>query len=143
MGLPGSGKSYYLKRLRNDGTVRWICEDFHADAYRDSEHVVDSRHFALLVENLQHGLVCGVADIAFCNPVRLQEFLNEIRTRVPKAEIKFHCFKNDKTRCVENVEHRARASVESEKGLIEKFSPIYTIPEGAKILDVYPTAKKS
>jgi hypothetical protein len=143
IGLPGSGKSHYLKELRDKGVLDWICEDFHADAYRNSEHVVDSRHLAPLVENLQHGLVCGVADIAFCNPVRLQEFLDEIRARVPGAEIEFHCFKNDKARCAENVDHRARESAGSEKGLIEKFSPGYTIPEGAKILDVYPAAKKS
>ena len=143
IGLPGSGKTHHLKELRDKGELDWICEDFHEDAYRNSERVVDSRYLAPLVKNLQHELVCGVADIAFCNPVRLQEFLDEIRTRVPGVEVELHCFKNDKTRCTENVEYRARESAENEKGLIERFSPNYTIPEGSKILDVYPSAKKS
>jgi predicted kinase len=70
IGLPGSGKSHYVDRLLADGSVGWICHDFHADAYNDSKLVTDSRYLQELLEKLRTGHTCAIADIAFCDPTR-------------------------------------------------------------------------
>ena len=137
IGLPGSGKSHYVHELHDIGTAGWICEDFHANAYRNSSHPADSRYLAALIEHLQKGTVCAVADIAFCDPARREEFEDEIRMRVADLEIEFHCFENSKEYCAENVERRGRETVANEKALINKFSPLYEFPHNAKILPVY------
>lgn len=135
IGLPGSGKSHYLRNLRDDGTVGWICEDFHVDAYRNSPCVVDSRHLEPLVEALNKEVACAVADIAFCDPIRRDEFEDEIRLRVPDVQIEFQCFEDNKKLCAENAERRARKILATELDFIKKQR--YEFPPGAKIRPVY------
>ncbi len=71
IGLPASGKSHLLKKWEAMGNAFWICEDFHADARNDSPEVTDSKYLVSLLEHLNQGFTCAVADIAFCDPVRL------------------------------------------------------------------------
>lgn len=137
IGLPGSGKSCYLKKLRDDGEFGWICEDFHAGAQLNSREVEASQYLVQLLAHLKAGDVCAVADIAFCCPDRRQKFVDEIIARAPDVEMEFRCFENDKASCIKNVERRARASLPEEKANIEKFSAVYEYPRGTTILSVY------
>ena len=136
IGLPGSGKSYYIKKLLGDKKIEpeYVYDDFHANAHNDSSKVTASRYFHSLIEGLKNGKNCLVSDIAFCKNERMEALKNTI---VEPCEIELHCFENNPTQCKKNIAIRARESANTEMSLVNSLTCEYQIPEGAKLIPVY------
>jgi hypothetical protein len=136
VGLPGSGKTFYLDRLKAKGTVQEAFDDFHANAAGNSSNVSASRWWGPLMESLTRGADCAVADIAFCSPPRRDALIREVLRLQPGTKVVFHCFKADQDRCVRNLMARDRPSLHEDLLQLSRWLPEYAIPEGAVIMDV-------
>ena len=105
VGLPGSGKSSFLKQR-----AEVVFDDFHAGAFRDSPAFTASRCYLPLRDALQRGDDCIVADIAFCTVERLQAAHNGVRLLREGLGIDLNIahlyFANDANACRHNVVHR-------------------------------------
>lgn len=137
IGLPASGKTHLLRCWKTKNIVGWTCEDFHANARNNSTEVVDSIFLEPLIKQLNQGVSCAVADIAFCDLTRLQFFKDYIISRVPNVNIEHYYFENNKQACIENAERRGRANLEGEIKKIRELSVIYIPPLNAKSNEVY------
>jgi predicted kinase len=136
VGLPGSGKSHYVQRLRT--SCAGVCaEDYMANSHNNSARFVDSRYYVDLVRDLREGQDCVIADIEYCDSWRRAEVEEVVRREAPAATIEWHCFQNDPQQCRANVDRRGRASAENEKRKICELSAKYQIPLGAKVIPVW------
>jgi len=80
-GLPGSGKTTYIEKLRQEG---WsIFDDFKANAYNDSSVFWHSRNYEALISAIREGRKCLVADIDFCNTKSRNEAELILRIQIP------------------------------------------------------------
>ncbi len=104
VGLPGSGKSSFLKQR-----AEVVFDDFHAGAFRDSPAFTASRCYLPLRDALQRGDDCIVADIAFCTVERLQAAHNGVHLLGEglgiDLKIAHFYFANDANACRHNVVH--------------------------------------
>jgi hypothetical protein len=137
MGLPGSGKSHLIEQTLKASVDGPCVHDFHANAIDDSPAPQKSRHYREVVDALNAGASCVIADIAFCRPPRLEAVVGAIRSEVPAFEVEYHCFENQHERCKRNAARRGRESLERELQLIEELSKSYQIPEGARLYEVF------
>lgn len=105
VGLPGSGKSTFLKK-----SAETSFDDFHAGAFRDSSEFKASRHYQALRNELQGGKNCIIADIAYCDAERLRLAEDGVRSLGVELgiglEIRPPYFANDADACRHNVVHR-------------------------------------
>ncbi|MHB0865355.1 MAG: hypothetical protein ACYC1Y_00380 [Minisyncoccota bacterium] len=137
IGLPASGKSHLLTSWKENGSVGWVCEDFHANAHNNSTEVEDSIFWEPLIKQLNQGVSCAVADIAFCDQGRLQEFVDKMLNCVTDMSIEHYYFENNKQACIENAKRRARANLVSELKKIDELSTIYVPPPNSNPNKVY------
>jgi hypothetical protein len=137
VGLPGSGKSHYIKSPKTHSTSV-VAEDYMADSHNHGSCFTDSRHYDQLIHDLRHGKDCIIADIEFCAKSKQEEVEKEVRKCVPGVTIEWHCFENNPQQCAANVEQRSRNNAGEEKEKIHRLSRIYHIPNGAKVLPVWP-----
>ena len=135
VGLPGSGKTWFLKQHSDV-----VFDDFHACAFRNSPAITASRHYGALRNALQQGKNCIIADIAYCSEDRLQAVQDGIRNLAGELNIglEIQClyFANDVNACRHNVVHRY--SQEPERDYltalrsIDEFSKSYAPPPGCR-----------
>ncbi len=138
-GLPGSGKSRYIARVR--GTIAGvIADDYMTHAHGDSPIFTNGRRFVELARALNAGKDCLVSDINFCRPNRRAEFESAIRGVAPGTEFEWRFFENDPDRCIGNVRRRARINVTREEQTIRDLSPHFQIPAAATVLPVWTPA---
>jgi len=136
VGLPGSGKSHHVRRLR--ANCQGVCaEDFMARSHDNSGRFTDSRYYADLVRDLRDGKDCVIADIEYCDTWRRVEVEEVIARDVPSVIIEWHFFENNPSQCEANVSHRGRARAEEERRKIHRLSRKYKIPPGAKVIPVW------
>jgi predicted ATPase len=142
VGLPGSGKSYYLRELEKAGTIRRECiyHDYHADA--PSGEVEDSLHYQSLIDNLKCEKDCVVADIAFCEKSCRGKFVEKITSAVPDIEITIKYFENKPDVCKKNVQYASQRSAYNRIKKINEFSWKYDIPKDAEIIKVWDSSSK-
>ena len=146
IGLPGSGKSEYLKSAHQRGEPTF--DDFHANAIENSHAFENSRQRDPLKAALAAGKDCRVSDIAFCNAAHLRSVIAgiialgcELGTPVT---VELLYFANDPLACKDNVQRRNRDSLPKELAMIEALTTLYVIPPGARTLPVWtPTERQS
>ena len=83
VGLPGSGKTPYLRRLQTEGWV--IFDDYQANADGNSPRFRAGRLYDELVKALRDGKRCAVADMKFCRPQDREEASNNLEEDVPAS----------------------------------------------------------
>lgn len=130
-GLPGCGKSTYLKVLCRHG---WRAfDDYKANAIGDSSEFRKSRWFNSLFEFLSKGDSCAIADIDFCRAEARKEVDDVIRDAFPNVKICWRFFEGDVRSCQENIKMRNRASVEDELRKLTEYASTYSVPDGADV----------
>jgi hypothetical protein len=132
MGLPGSGKTFYSKRLMKSGLR--CFDDFHADADGDSIEVAASPDWPDLKESLKTGVDAVVGDIAFCEPSRRAALMEAVRAEVPSVQIEYLAFENNPARCLENLINVADSDHRIAK--LSEWAPRYVLPEGAIVMPI-------
>ena len=129
VGLPGSGKSTLIQSMCQSFTgLR--AEDFHANARRDSPHVENSRYYPDLLQSLQSGHDCVIADIAFCDPYRRNALQHALARDILGIKVCWIYFENAPDKCRRNILRRNRESVGGDLEALARFAPLYVIPVG-------------
>lgn len=140
VGLPGSGKSHYIKGLTEQDNFS-VFDDFYSKA--EESKIESSVYYDDLIEILDKGGKCIISDIVFCQKNRLDEikkFINE-NCKV-EFDLKIHFFKNDPENCRKNIIKRGVEKINGEISFIESNGKNYLIGEDAdKIIDVYSINK--
>lgn len=134
-GLPGCGKTAYLKKLQAQDFE--IFDDFKANAKNDSSRFEMSKHYGRLLASLRTGRSCAVADIDFCRVEGRREAESCVRHRLPEVAVQWVFFENDVARCRLNVLNRARPSQPSDLAKLEEMSHCYQVPPGVRVIPVW------
>lgn len=128
VGMAGSGKSHYLKEWALKG---WLV----FDDIRKCEwaQLPEARKAA----ELGHQVM--ISDVEFCTELGRDELMGKL----PVSIDQWICFANDPEQCRANCKRRAREKPERRKSLARELERIdflaarYTVPENAKLIDVY------
>lgn len=139
VGLPGSGKTYHLRKLASEMHVM-VFDDFKAKAIDDNPAFDHARRLPELVRALKSGRLCAVADIDFCREVGRREAQIYLQGAIPELQVEWHFFANEPALCRQNVLRDVRNTnrkAEARILAIERFSTQYEIPADAKILRVW------
>jgi predicted kinase len=133
-GLPGSGKTTLLSGLEKEGWL--IFDDFKAGAFFDSSQFWNARRYRDLLKSLNAGGKCVIADIDFCNSAPRAEAESVILAEVPDVALSWLFFAPDVKACLVNIERRNRPSKAADIEALYRYSRLYLVPPGAKIIAV-------
>jgi hypothetical protein len=134
-GLPGSGKTEYMKARKQEG---WsTVDDFKANAYNDSSVFWHSRNYEALIMALREGQRCLVADIDFCKASSRHDAEEALRTRIPDLTLSWLFFENDFHACQANISRRASPSIEDNLRALHDYHAMYKIPLGVQVIPVW------
>ena len=86
-GLPGSGKTFHLPRIKKEHDAKLIRDSFKKESFRNLAPIMCSRHFVDLISNLREGRNCVISDIAFCKKDRRKELAEAVQLHVPDVKI--------------------------------------------------------
>lgn len=141
IGLPGSGKTTYIKNNLSDLSNTMICDDYHKSTPSNSHNFIDSLYYSDLKKALSTNKNIVLSDIAWCKKDRRDLLLSEINRIIDELridpQIEFIYFENNPTACKNNVIKRGRNDrVERELGYIDKWSKEYTIPNDCQIISI-------
>ena len=139
VGLPGAGKSEFLKQLSQEFEAQ-VFDDFKAHAMSDNPAFDCAREFEPLKRALNAGELCIVADIDFCNESSRREASLLIEQYCRGTEIEWRYFANDPAACKNNVLRRAEEAprnVTLELENVARYSEHYRIPPGGIIIPVW------
>src|SRR5437879_1556954 len=103
VGLPGSGKTFHLPRLKQEYNAKYLRDSFKKNAFHGSSWITSSRHYVDLIGHLRDGHSCIISDIDFCKMEAREEAVEAIRYHVPDVEIRWICFENNPEQCRKNV----------------------------------------
>ncbi len=135
-GLPGSGKTKHMDQLAQGG---WeLYDDFQANAYENSPRFPKARRYAELIQSLQSGHKCVVADIRFvCSDYRA-EAQRVLQMDVGELSIEWRVFANDPGRCSQNIQCAAGSRQAAPRlAALEEFSQKYSLPQGVVPIPVW------
>jgi len=141
IGLPGSGKSTYIKNNSDKFKNAVICDDYHKSSYDHSHEFKDSVYYQDLQKALKNSKDVVLTDIIWCKAERLKILEKEINAIINKLKlivnIKFVYFENNPNACKINILKRNRTeTVEKELKLVNELSKGYTIPHNASIISI-------
>lgn len=114
IGLPGSGKSYFLNEFLDDSWTKIDDPKTTDDPLKD---------FPLNIDKL------AVVDPWFCNKTVLKSAIETLLIRYPNAEFDYVYFKNEPEQCKINVS--IRNDGRKVNGFIDMFSKLYEPPDTA------------
>jgi predicted kinase len=139
-GLPGSGKSYYRRRvLEPEG---WLCfDDFQRDARENSGDFWLAREYREVVAALREGRACVVADIrVITESYRLQSRV-ALSEAVGAIDVEVRLFNLDPEQCAENIRNdkdRARPDqIEARLRVLAEWTRRYQCPPDAVRVPVW------
>jgi predicted kinase len=140
VGLPGSGKSYWVDTHLSEFTGL-VAPDYFKDSLVPNFKLSGSRHYQDLLESLRAGRNCLIADIAFCGANRREETAKTLAELVPTAIVEWVFFENNPKTCRANIirdggGERARARLSH----LDLFARVYSIPSGVEPLPVWQPA---
>lgn len=121
IGLPGSGKSHYIK------------EHFHSTDYTVID---DPKMPSDFPDTFDKHLV--IADCHLCRSAVLESFHFFAQRKYPDAKINLIYFENNPMQCFKNVDYRNDGR--DVKLTIQYASKKYVVPEDANVVKVFDTA---
>ncbi len=141
-GLPGSGKSTYLKNHKEEFGSALICDDYYKSAPGRTVEFNGSAYYQDLRDTLKEGKNVVIADIVFCEDELRREMQDGISKLILElnvdVEVEYRFFENNPEACVANILRRGRPErIESELKFIAEHKDTYHIPEGAIVLPIY------
>lgn len=121
VGLPGSGKTYFGKRIETfNNNVKFI-DDVSMKGLDSLKNIIEP--FVI------------IADVFLCREEERAVAIKVIKTLFPDCFIEWVFFENNPQKCQNNVKHRNDGrKVES---LIEELSKEYVIPEGIETKEIW------
>jgi hypothetical protein len=139
-GLPGSGKSSFLKDHARELETSVVFDDYHASAVGDSPEFGNSKYYEALKSALRGGKDCLVIDIDYCKSDRLAEATAGIE-RLGKElgielKIEYVCFENDPDACIRNIQKQRGEQMSDRINFVRTVSPQYMPPREATIIPV-------
>jgi len=120
VGLPGSGKSYYIKQNSDSKTII----------------VDDPKNANELPDKLTSDLI--IADCHLCREKTRESLHKILQIRYQKAEINYVFFENNPEQCLQNVKFRNDGRFV--EPTIKNYSKEYNIPDNATVLPVFDTS---
>ena len=146
IGLPGSGKTMYLKDNAEKFRDFFICDDYHKSGYKKSKCFEDSLFYDDMQKALKEGKNVALTDIAYCKTERLKNAEEGIKKIAKELNLKIKTeylyFENDPETCKQNILRRNRANrIFRELKYIDETSKQYAIPKGVKIFPVFRKEK--
>lgn len=145
-GLPGSGKTTYLKNYMAEFGDALICDDYYTSATTDRPRKYVGFKGSAYYEDVRAALESGrdvvMADIVFCEDELGREAREGLQALIAEldidVDIDYRYFENDAEACIANILRRDRSKrVESELKFVAEHRDSYSIPENATILPVY------
>ena len=139
VGLPGSGKTYYVCDLASEINAEKF-DDFKADAIDNCSHFTFARRYEELINKLRSGLDAIISDIDFCKTESRDEARQCIEQQVQGVEFEWIFFENDPEKCRKNIIRREKTRGRSEPETIKKlemYSKKYEIPDGSFVEKVW------
>lgn len=107
VGLPGSGKSHYIKILQKHKQVRYGIHDYYAGRIRNGVVTPSRSNFHdKLMDAIDAGENIAVADILFISDMIREEFIEYVKSLRDDIEIHIVAFTNDPESCLRNIEAR-------------------------------------
>ena len=140
VGLPASGKSSFARSLL---AGRSHYEDIHHWLYHREAHVRDGDDpFGRFLDDLHAGRPWVIDSVEMCERTVREQFAREYLVHLPAVDWLY--FENDPAQCKRNaqvLERRGEGHREHRMREIDRVTPVYDIPAGARIRRVYqPTA---
>jgi hypothetical protein len=120
IGLPGSGKSHYLDKFKNNP---------------DYLIIDDPKNISEIPLDISKNIL--IADCHLCRTTVRDSFKNIITKLLPNHSIEIVFFENNPTQCLKNVEYRNDGR--KVEATIIQYSKKYEIPEGSKVIPVFNT----
>lgn len=135
-GLPGSGKSEYLKRLKADG---WnVFDDFQKRAINNLALFRMSRHYSELVQALRERHPSVVADVRLVTAEYRADAERTLSADLPGLAIELRVFELDQAQCVENIKNSPEPrDAPNRLRILKEFAPQHSLPQGAVCLPVW------
>lgn len=134
VGLPGSGKTPLLESLRDAG---WkLFDDYKAEALDNNSHFCASKRYCELIQDLEAGTRCVVADIDFCRTASRNQAENIVKAKIPDLQITWRYFENNVDQCRNNINQGGRAP-EPRLVKLDEYASHYIIPEGIVVMPVW------
>lgn len=136
VGLPGSGKTEYLRHLAKKQKINSYLDDYeYGPLKRSNPQMRDTDK--KLIDGLKRGEKWAIADTRFCEENERIKLISALSQEIPKLDIKFEYFTNEPDLCQKNAEIRKSSFPRHEINLIVYYSELYRIPKNAKTLPVY------
>ena len=133
VGLPGSGKTWFMQSQRAGGARDF--DDFHGSSRDDCPQLLYSRHLTALDDAVEAGHHCYIGDIAFCSRERREQTVADLQKRYPGVPLDFRFYANDPEQCRRNLSD-APASNADRLRRVDEFTHGYEIPVGKEAVPV-------
>jgi predicted kinase len=130
IGLTGSGKTTYLEKIKANGEIDYMFDDFHACAAGNSHKIEASKYFNKLSSCLSDRKNCAIADIEFCKLDHLEYMITELVKLANNITIEYRYFENDPKTCIQNIKFRKRGDMTNQIDHVKRYTKFYNIPEG-------------
>lgn len=135
-GLPGSGKSEYLKLLKAEGWT--VFDNFQKEAINNLALFRMSRHHSELVQVLREGRSSVVADVRLVTAEYRADAEHTLRADLPDLKIELRIFELDQAQCAENIKNSPeRHNALNRLRILREFAPQHSVPQGAVLLPVW------